>query len=69
MNLHNVKCLKVYACVAVAATLIFTSSATFSAALYAASASSVDKDKTTGRVYELELEDLTRTRVIETSRR
>ena len=69
MNLHNVKSLKVYACVAVAAALIFTSCAAFSAELYAASAPSVDHDKTTGRVYKLDLEDLTRTRVIETPRR
>ena len=72
MNLHNVKSLTVYACVAVvavAAALIFTSCVAFSAELYAASAPSVDNDKTTGRVYKLDLEDLTRIRVIETPRR
>ncbi|WP_410737974.1 7-bladed beta-propeller protein YncE [Citrobacter portucalensis] len=95
MNLHNVKSLKRYSCVALAIALLFTSLSSGAQtlpeqdfltrdvgngvyelavdsqqnALFAASSPSFDKDKTSGLIYKLDLEKLTTTEVIETSRR
>lgn len=95
MNLHNVKSLNRYSCVALATALLFTSLSSVAEtlpekdfltrdvgngvyelavdsqqnALFAASSPSFDKDKTRGLIYKLDLEKLTTTEVIETSRR
>lgn len=95
MNLHNVKSLKRYSCVALATVLLFTSLSSVAQtlpekdfltrdvgngvyelavdsqqnALFAASSPSFEKDKTSGLIYKLDLEKLTTTEVIETSRR
>lgn len=95
MNLHNVKSLKRYSCVALATALLFTSLSSVAQtlpekdfltrdvgngvyelavdsqqnALFVASSPSFDKDKTSGLIYKLDLEKLTTTEVIDTSRR
>ena len=68
MNLHKVKSLKVYSRVTMAAALIFTSCAAYSAALSedANAAPSFEKDKPAGQIYDVNLEDITRTSVVET---
>lgn len=95
MNLHNVKPLKRYSCVALATALLCTSLSSAAQtlpekdfltrdvgngvyelavdsqqnALFVASSPSFDKDKTSGLIYKLDLEKLTTTEVIDTSRR
>lgn len=95
MNLHTVKSLKHYSCVALATALLFTSLPSVAQTLpekdflthdvgngvyelavdsqqntlFAASSPSFDKDKTRGLIYKLDLEKLTTTEVIDTSRR
>ncbi|WP_249418139.1 hypothetical protein [Citrobacter sp. RHBSTW-00229] len=95
MNLHNVKSLKRYSCVALATALLFTNLSSVARtlpekdfltrdvgngvyelavdsqqnALFVASLPSFDKDKTSGLIYKLDLEKLTTTEVIDTSRR
>lgn len=95
MNLHNVKSLKRYSCVALATALLFTSLSSVAQTLpekdfltrdvgngvyelavdsqqnvlFVASSPSFDKDKTSGLIYKLDLEKLTTTEVIDTSRR